>query len=104
MNRLRLTPTTSSRLLGIVAVAAMWIALARPVAAQSVTASDIQRLQDQVYDASNDVSRMRGSQDTSSRLQSDIDDLRDEVIYLKVKLRKDGSVSRSEYNDLQSRI
>jgi len=104
MNRLRLTPTTSSRLVGMVAVAAMWIALARPAAAQSVTASDIQRLQDQVYDASNDVSRMRGSQDTSSRLQSDIDDLRDEVIYLKVKLRKDGSVSRSEYNDLQNRI
>jgi hypothetical protein len=82
----------------------MWIALARPAAAQSVTASDIQRLQDQVYDASNDLSRMRGSQDTSSRLQSDLDDLRDEVIYLKVKLRKDGSVSRSEYNDLQNRI
>ena len=80
------------------------LSLARPAAAQSVTASDIQRLQDQVYDASNDVSRMRGSQDTSSRLQGEIDDLRDEVVYLKVKLRKEGSVSRSEYTELQDRI
>src|SRR3954469_9839155 len=102
--RLTRTTSTSSRLAGIVAVAAVCMALARPVAAQSVTTADIQRLQDQVYDASNDLSRMRGSQDTSSRLQTEIDDLRDEVVYLKVKLRKEGSVSRSEYSDLQNRI
>jgi len=104
MNRLRLTTTASSRLAGVVAVAALCMTLARPVAAQSVTTADIQRLQDQIYDASNDVSRMRGSQDTSSRLQTEIDDLRDEVVYLKVKLRKEGSVSRSEYSDLQNRV
>ena len=83
---------------------ALCLSLARPAAAQSVTASDIQRLQDQVYDAGNDVSRMRGSQDSSSRLQGEIDDLRDEVVYLKVKLRKEGSVSRSEYEQVQDRI
>jgi TolA-binding protein len=103
MNRLRLT-TTSSRVLGLVAVAAMWLSLSRPVSAQSVTSADIQRLQDQVYDASNDMSRARGSQDAAGQLQSQLDDLRDEVVYLKVKLRKEGSVSRSEYNDLQNRI
>jgi hypothetical protein len=104
MNPLRLTTTTSSRLAGMVAVTALCMALARPAAAQSVTTADIQRLQDQVYEASNDVSRVRGSQDTSSRLQTEIDDLRDEVVYLKVKLRKEGSVSRSEFSDLQNRI
>lgn len=83
---------------------ALCLSLARPAAAQSVTTSDIQRLQDQVSDAGNDVSRMRGSQDTSSRIQSEIDDLRDEVVYLKVKLRKEGSVTRSEYEQLQNRI
>jgi len=83
---------------------ALCLSLARPAAAQTVTAADIQRLQDQVYDAANDVSRMRGSQDTSSRLQSDLDDLRDEVVYLKVKLRKEGTVSRSDYEDIQTRI
>jgi len=90
--------------LSVLATIALCLSLARPAAAQSVTASDIQRLQDQVYDAGNDVSRMRGSQDNSSRLQGEIDDLRDEVVYLKVKLRKEGSVSRGEYTDLENRI
>jgi hypothetical protein len=103
MNRLRLR-TSSSRVFGLVAVAAMWLSLARPVSAQSVTSADIQRLQDQVYDAGNEVSRARGSQDAAGQLQSQLDDLRDEVVYLKVKLRKEGSVSRSEYTELQNRI
>jgi hypothetical protein len=33
-----------------------------------------------------------------------LDDLRDEVIYLKVKLRKDRSVTRAEYADVRDRI
>src|SRR5262249_763479 len=33
-----------------------------------------------------------------------LDDLRDEVIYLRVKLRKEGSVSRNDYNDVRSRV
>jgi TolA-binding protein len=87
------------------AAAAFALALAMPAAAQSVTAADIQRLQDQVYDASGDVYRMRSaSNDAPARLQNELDDLRDEVVYLKVKLRKEGNVSRSEYNDLQNRI
>ena len=87
------------------AAAAFAIALALPAAAQSVTAADIQRLQDQVYDASGDVYRMRSTNtDSVGRLQSDLDDLRDEVVYLKVKLRKEGNVSRYEYTDLQNRI
>jgi hypothetical protein len=87
------------------AAATFALALALPAAAQSVTAADIQRLQDQVYDASGDVSRMRNTNtDSAGRLQSDLDDLRDEVVYLKVKLRKEGNVSRYEYTDLQNRI
>ena len=70
-----------------------------------VTQADIQRLQDAVYDASSDMSRLR---DRDARLadslQRDLDDLRDEVVYLKVKLRKEQSVSRTEYADLRDRI
>jgi hypothetical protein len=70
-----------------------------------VTSADIQRLQDGVYDASSDLSRLR---DRDSRLadslQRELDDLRDEVIYLKVKLRKESKVSRAEYVDLRDRI
>ena len=84
------------------------IASVLPADAQSqsqVTAADIQRLQDNVYDAGADISRLR---DRDSRLaeslQRELDDLRDEVIYLKVKLRKESKVSRTEYTDLRDRI
>ena len=81
------------------------LALATPVWAQTVTTTDIQRLQDQVYDAGNEVSRLRSrDQNTAERLQNQLDELRDEVIYLRVKLRKEGSVSRSDYNDVRTRV
>jgi hypothetical protein len=83
-------------------------ARSRPGARQmmaSVTTTDIQRLQDQVYDASNEVSRLRGrDQARADDLQTRIDDVRDEVIYLRVKLRLEGSVSRSVYNDVRSHV
>ena len=75
------------------------------VAQQSVTANDIQRLQDQVYQAGTEVGRLRSTDSTlAARLESDLDDLRDEVVYLKVKMRKEGSVSRGEYSDLRDRV
>ena len=62
MNRLRLTCDMEScgRNDGR---CALCLSLALPAAAQTVTTADIQRLQDQVYQASSDVSRMSGSQD-----------------------------------------
>ncbi|MGE5246438.1 MAG: hypothetical protein ACM3SQ_19610 [Betaproteobacteria bacterium] len=78
---------------------------ARAAAQAAVTSSDIQRLQDEIYDASNDIMQLR-SHDASvaSSLQSQLDDLRDEVTYLKVKLRKNEPVARTEYSDLRDRI
>ena len=71
----------------------------------SVTQSDIARLQDQVFDLSGEVSRMRSRDPQGAdKLQADLDDLRDEVIYLRVKLRKEGSVPRADYTDLRDRI
>jgi hypothetical protein len=82
--------------------------LALPVAAQqssTVTQADIQRLQDNVYLADRDISQSR-SRDAAraDRLQSELDDLRDEVVYLKVKLRKERTLARSEYADVRDRI
>ena len=82
--------------------------LAGPVAAQqstTVTQADIQRLQDNVYLADRDVSQAR-SRDAAraTQLQAELDDLRDEVVYLKVKLRKERTLSRSEYGDVRDRI
>src|SRR5688572_24919740 len=80
-------------------------ALAAPAAAQNVTQVEIQRLQDNIYQASTDVSQLR-SRDSSraNQLQTELDDLRDEVTYLKVKLRKERTLGRTEYADVRDRI
>jgi hypothetical protein len=77
-----------------------------PALAQGrIAAADIQRLQDRVYDVSSEISRLRSSDaGLTMRLQAELDDLRDEVIYLKVKLRKEGSVTAAEYNDVRDRL
>ena len=87
-------------------IAAALLAVASVASAQqAVSSTDIQRLQDQVYQASSDVTRLRSTDSAqATRLETELDDLRDEVVYLKVKLRKDGTVSRSEYGDLRDKI
>jgi hypothetical protein len=84
------------------------LGLAIPAAAQtynSVTQSDIQRLQDSVYQAGSDVSQLRGRDTTrANQLQTELDEIREEVIYLKVKLRKEGNLARAEYSDVRDRI
>jgi hypothetical protein len=98
---IRLKPTLRA-LAGAFAVAAVLTAFPSSAAAQaSVTSSDILRLQDEVYQAGADVARARGS---AADLQTELDELREEVIYLKVKLRKEGSVARSEYADVRDRL
>jgi len=92
-----------------VVVMAVALLLAAPASAQraqsSVTTTDIQRLQDQVYDAGNEVSRLRSrDQASADRLQAQLDDLRDDTVYLKVKLRREGSVSRADYNEVRSKV
>ena len=78
----------------------------RPASAQAdVTSADIQRLQDNIYDASRDVAQVRSRDATlASQLQSELDDLRDEATYLKVKLRKREPIARSEYADVRDRL
>ena len=91
------------RLLGAVVLAA---GVAAPARAQSsVTSADIQRLQDVSYDASRDIAQARTRDAVlASQLQAELDDARDEVIYLKVKLRRNEPISRGEYNDVRDRI
>ena len=79
---------------------------AAPALAQtSVSANDIQRLQDTIYDLGGEVARVRDRDaQLASQLQDQLDDLREEVIYLKVKLRRERTVPRSEYVDLRNRL
>lgn len=72
---------------------------------QSISPNDIERLQDQVFQAGSELARLRSTDASlASRLEGELDELRDEVVYLKVKLRKEGSVNRSEYADLRDRV
>src|SRR4249919_3012183 len=91
-------------LVGAVALAI----IAAPAYAQqnsTVTQADVQRLQDNVYLADRDLSQLRSRDATrATQLGTELDDLRDEVVYLKVKLRKERTLSRTEYSDVRDRI
>jgi hypothetical protein len=81
------------------------VSLASPAAAQAVTQADIQRLQDNVFLAERDINQMPNRDAARvSQLRDDLDELRDEVIYLKVKLRKERSLTRAEFADVRDRI
>ena len=108
MSRIRRAAVTALTTTALTAWFAAPSSAAPGVAAQqnaSVTQNDIQRLQDNVFQAGSDVSQLR-SRDASraSQLQGELDELRDEVTYLKVKLRKEGSLTRTEYADVRDRI
>ena len=81
---------------------AVGVVAARPAAAAqsstSVSSSDVQRLQDSIYDASRDIGQAR-TRDAAlaSQLQAELDDARDDVTYLKVKLRRNEPIPRVEY-------
>ena len=94
-----------TRLYRVALAALLTAGLAAPVYAQSVTQADIQRLQDNTYLADRDITALR-SRDAgrASQLQAELDDLKDEVVYLKVKLRKDRSLTRTEFGDVRDRI
>ena len=92
----------------VVLALAFALGLVRPAAAvqiRSVTSTDIQRLQDTIYDAQRDVSQLRGRDASlASQLQAELDDARDEATYLKVKLRRNEPIASTEYAEVRDRI
>lgn len=90
----------------LASVLAVWL-VATAAAAQTapVTADDLFTLQDTLYDASRDVAALRAADaGHADQLQRELDQLRDEVVYLRVKLRKDGAVPRGEFDAVRARI
>lgn len=88
------------------ALTALLALTAAPLLGQSdVTSNDLQRLQESITVAGKDIAALRGRDATAARnLQSELDELQDEVIYLKVKLRKERSLARNEYTDVRDRV
>ena len=95
---------TAIRFVKAVLVATALMCAAPATAQNSVSENDLLRLQEQVYQASNDIARLRADADTTDRFETELDGLREEVIYLKVKLRKNSSVTRAEYADVRDRL
>ena len=96
-----------NRLISVLAlVLAVLAGGARMAAAQNaVTSADIQRLEDSIQSASQDVDQARTRNAANAvRLEEELDDARDETIYLRVKIRKNETVARSEYTSLRDRI
>jgi len=88
----------------VVAIVAI-AALVGPAAAQDMTASDIQRLEQTVEQITSDLTRVRQRDRVAARnFQAQLLELDEEVTYLKVKLRKERSVSRADYMDVRDRL
>ena len=98
--------TAGCVLLALGLIVAPAFATAASAQSTTVTAADIQRLQDDVYDLDRQISRLRGAVDAEqvARLQGDLDELHDDVVYLRVKQRREGTVSRDEYTEVRDRL
>mgnify|MGYP001217597129 CR=1 FL=1 len=67
-------------------------------------AAELRRLQDRLDDTSAEISRLRELEpERARRLQPRLDDLRDECVYLRVKLGKEG-LSREEVDAVRARV
>jgi hypothetical protein len=97
-----------SRWLSTVFVAVLWLVLtASPgrAAQTSVSSADLQRLDESVTRLRADIDSLRARDTAAARsFESELAGLADEVTYLRVKLRREGSVARAEYTDLSDRI
>jgi len=91
---------------GVFWLFAALLALPPSAAAQSsISQTDIQRLESSIYETSRDIAQLRSRDGAlANRLESELDEARDEAIYLKVKLRKNETVTRSDYRELSDRI
>jgi hypothetical protein len=89
----------------VAAAAAVAISVA-PAAAQSgVSASDIQRLQEALVALEGEHARLQSRDAAAARTyETELQEVREEVIYLRVKYRKGQLQDRSEYRDLRDRI
>jgi hypothetical protein len=88
-----------------VAAVVVTLGLAGLASAQEMSSADLQRLEASTNAAAADIASLRKSDPARARtLQDELDEIRDEVTYLQVKLRKERTVSRSEYADVRDRL
>ena len=86
-------------------LAVVWLTSTAGYAQTAMTNTDLQRLQDELAQVETELTRLRSTNpDLAGRLDAEYEEISDEVIYLKVKLRKEGNVPRSDYHTMRDRI
>jgi hypothetical protein len=78
---------------------------ATAMAQAPVSASDLSQLETSVSEVEGLVAKLKAGDPTlGADLQRTLSDLKDEVAYLKVKLRREGKVAREEYTAVRDRL
>jgi len=93
------------RKIKLMAVGIMVMALAATSLAQAVTEADLGRLNVATTEVAGLAATLKASDATlAAEVERSLALLKEEVVYLRVVLRKEGSVSRTEYTDVRDRI
>jgi len=91
--------------LAIAVLAAVPIDDGVPRIPQVVTSADLQRLQDELDDLRSRHERLRGEQaQRADQLEPTLERLEEDLIYLRVKLRREGAVTRADFQRLEREI
>ena len=76
-----------------------------PPPAGQVTSADISRLETTATEIERALTSLKKSDPTlAGELQRSIDDVRDEITYFRVKMRREGSVGRQEFDAVRDRL
>jgi hypothetical protein len=87
----------------LTSLALTWASAARAQA--PVTAADLTRLESTAAEISTRVDALKQTDPTlAGDVSHTLSDLSDEITYLKVKMRREGSVTREEYSSLRDRL
>ncbi len=87
------------------ALATTLLAFTTSIAAQDVTSADLQALQDAAATVTNDITQARSRNATqASELDRELGEVRDDIAYLRGKLRREGKVSQNELADVRTRL
>ena len=71
----------------------------------AVTSADINRLDVTASQVRDEITSLRRTDPTLARdVEASLDDLTDEITYLRVKMREEGAVTRDEYASLRDRL
>ena len=91
--------------LAVLVVLTAVVAAAAQSPAQVVTTADLRNVQDDIDRVGGDVADVR-SRDAAlaSDLQRQLDEARDDLAYLRVKLRHNESIARRDYDDLRDKL